>query len=435
MLSRKKDKTTKTGLAGKYIKKDSLNPEIKLINVWTTTEQKNTKSKNRQNDDAKNKLKINGSNSGSSNAFGNNIGQGKYTQNSQLALNKLSNKFSNMHLQQTSSPSPQQQQQQQQALDVSTAQYFHRTLAQSHPSSSQLVNQSDSQNNYVEIDTLETLLYQKQQSDQNENFQYSNYEISNYNDNNPIQQQPQQLDLGLASPIYENQAVVRRSESPIYSNTHNNPPSVSSLYSASQNLYSNLPSSSSTQAAYANLPSSIHHGLVPQIRSTPQYNLNVEELPLPPGWSVDYTLRGRRKYYIDHNTATTHWSHPLERDALPLFWQRVEAAGSVYYYNYITRQAQLHHPYWTTYYLPGYHFHNQAQPTIIHHQALVPANPLLNVNVPKWLKIYTKSSSEKDHIIKWNMFQVNQLMTINEMITKLFKEELHNIVLKYESMR
>ena len=56
-------------------------------------------------------------------------------------------------------------------------------------------------------------------------------------------------------------------------------------------------------------------------------------------------------------------------------------------------------------------------------------------NVPKWLKIYTKSSSEKDHIIKWNMFQVNQLMTINEMITKLFKEELHNIVLKYESMR
>lgn len=30
MLSRKsKDKTSKTGLAGKYIKKDSLNPEIK----------------------------------------------------------------------------------------------------------------------------------------------------------------------------------------------------------------------------------------------------------------------------------------------------------------------------------------------------------------------------------------------------------------------
>lgn len=66
----------------------------------------------------------------------------------------------------------------------------------------------------------------------------------------------------------------------------------------------------------------------------------------------------------------------------------------------------------------------------------MPANPLLNVEVPKWLRIYTRSSKEKDHIIKWNtMFQVHQLVYINEMITKLFKEEIHNIVLKYESLR
>lgn len=144
------------------------------------------------------------------------------------------------------------------------------------------MNQSDSQNNYVEIDTLETLLYQKNkqsQSDQNENFQYSNYELSNYSDSSQIQQQLDPLDL---SPIYENRAafpnnrrnlagngdqleVYAQKESPIYSNTHNNPSSVSSLYSASQNLYSNLPSNSANQqAAYANLPSSIHHGaLVP----------------------------------------------------------------------------------------------------------------------------------------------------------------------------
>lgn len=69
------------------------------------------------------------------------------------------------------------------------------------------------------------------------------------------------------------------------------------------------------------------------------------------------------------------------------------------------------------------------------HNALVPANPLLNVPVPKWLKIYTKSSSEKDYIIKWNMFQVHQLVYINEMIAKLFKEEIQMIVLKYESLR
>lgn len=56
-----------------------------------------------------------------------------------------------------------------------------------------------------------------------------------------------------------------------------------------------------------------------------------EELPLPPGWSVDYTLRGR-KYYIDHNAKTTHWSHPLEREGLPVGWQCVESPQYGIYY-------------------------------------------------------------------------------------------------------
>ena len=50
-------------------------------------------------------------------------------------------------------------------------------------------------------------------------------------------------------------------------------------------------------------------------------NHGSEDLPLPPGWSVDWTMRGR-KYYIDHNTNTTHWSHPLEREGLPPGWER-----------------------------------------------------------------------------------------------------------------
>lgn len=116
-----------------------------------------------------------------------------------------------------------------------------------------LASQSDSQNNYVEIDALESILYQKQQqSDQIDNFQqFSNaqYEINNYSDGNQLQvSQQQQLDMALSSPIYENQAIVRRSESPIYSNT------IQNLYSTSQNLYSNLPSNSSATSAYANMP-------------------------------------------------------------------------------------------------------------------------------------------------------------------------------------
>lgn len=56
-----------------------------------------------------------------------------------------------------------------------------------------------------------------------------------------------------------------------------------------------------------------------------------EELPLPPGWSVDYTMRGR-KYYIDHNTKTTHWSHPLEKEGLPTGWERIESPEYGVYY-------------------------------------------------------------------------------------------------------
>lgn len=55
------------------------------------------------------------------------------------------------------------------------------------------------------------------------------------------------------------------------------------------------------------------------------------ELPLPPGWSVDFTLRGR-KYYIDHNTKTTHWSHPLEKEGLPTGWERIESPEYGVYY-------------------------------------------------------------------------------------------------------
>lgn len=32
---------------------------------------------------------------------------------------------------------------------------------------------------------------------------------------------------------------------------------------------------------------------------------------LPPGWAVDCTKEGF-KYYIDHNTKTTQWTHPAE---------------------------------------------------------------------------------------------------------------------------
>jgi scaffold protein salvador len=66
-------------------------------------------------------------------------------------------------------------------------------------------------------------------------------------------------------------------------------------------------------------------------RSSSRNEQQQEELPLPPGWSVDFTLRGR-KYYIDHNTKTTHWSHPLEKEGLPTGWERIESPEYGVYY-------------------------------------------------------------------------------------------------------
>lgn len=80
---------------------------------------------------------------------------------------------------------------------------------------------------------------------------------------------------------------------------------------------------------------SIHIELTIQQKSTSTSSasnqIQDEELPLPPGWSIDYTLRGR-KYYIDHNAKTTHWSHPLEREGLPVGWQCIDSPQYGIYY-------------------------------------------------------------------------------------------------------
>lgn len=49
----------------------------------------------------------------------------------------------------------------------------------------------------------------------------------------------------------------------------------------------------------------------------------MDDASLPAGWTVDYTANGR-KYYIDHNTQTTHWNHPLEKDNLRYGWQNLD---------------------------------------------------------------------------------------------------------------
>jgi protein salvador-like protein 1 len=71
------------------------------------------------------------------------------------------------------------------------------------------------------------------------------------------------------------------------------------------------------------------HSGISLVSQNSSFRQSYEELP--PGWSTDYTMRGR-KYYIDHNTKTTHWSHPLEKEGLPTGWERVESPVHGVYY-------------------------------------------------------------------------------------------------------
>ncbi|XP_014772695.1 scaffold protein salvador [Octopus bimaculoides] len=166
-----------------------------------------------------------------------------------------------------------------------------------------------------------------------------------------------------------------------------------------------------------------------------------EELSLPPGWSLDWTVRGR-KYYIDHNTQTTHWSHPFEKDNLPMGWERIESKEyGVFYVNYILKVAQYHHPCAPV--LP----HQQniicaPQELVIPKQIeyrqsnlLVPANPYLHEEIPDWMYIYCKANQDHDHKLKWPLFRLGELEYFDALLTRLYKQELQNIVMQYENHR
>lgn len=173
---------------------------------------------------------------------------------------------------------------------------------------------------------------------------------------------------------------------------------------------------------------------------------SAEELPLPPGWTVDYTMRGRR-YYIDHNTKTTHWSHPYEKEGLPTGWERVDSPDhGIYYVNHVTQQAQYDHPCAPQYgqssppmgSTGGGHVQPPPPPrhTNFHqHSVLVPANPYLTEEIPKWLYIYSRAPPESDHKLKWNLFRLPELECFQAILNRLHRQELEELVMSYEVER
>ncbi|KAK1158769.1 hypothetical protein AOXY_G22511 [Acipenser oxyrinchus oxyrinchus] len=166
-----------------------------------------------------------------------------------------------------------------------------------------------------------------------------------------------------------------------------------------------------------------------------------DDLPLPPGWTMDWTIRGR-KYYIDHNTNTTHWSHPLEREGLPPGWEKVESAEfGVYYVDHINKRAQYRHPCAPS--VPRYDQPPPLPPPVTYQPrqadrnqpVLVPANPYHTAEIPDWLQVYARAPLKYDHILKWELFQLVDLDTYQGMLKLLFMKELERIVKSYEAYR
>ncbi|XP_052077107.1 membrane-associated guanylate kinase, WW and PDZ domain-containing protein 2-like isoform X2 [Mytilus californianus] len=127
------------------------------------------------------------------------------------------------------------------------------------------------------------------------------------------------------------------------------------------------------------------------------------EISLPMGWSYNWTFRGR-KYYIDHNKKTTHWSHPLIKDSLPTNWDRIESQEhGVYYVNLLTKTAKYEHPF-----VPS-SFQDEENQTTLEHISrntqkqkfnLVPGKAYRAHAMPYWLHVYLKDRQQCNHMVK-----------------------------------
>ncbi|MCP3665833.1 MAG: hypothetical protein GY696_25615 [Gammaproteobacteria bacterium] len=76
-----------------------------------------------------------------------------------------------------------------------------------------------------------------------------------------------------------------------------------------------------------------------------------------------------------------------------------------------------------------------AQSLGYHHNVLVPANPYLHEEIPIWLRVYFKASPSLDHKLKWELFSLSELDCFDAMLNRLFRDELEELVMRYERIR
>lgn len=170
--------------------------------------------------------------------------------------------------------------------------------------------------------------------------------------------------------------------------------------------------------------------------------LNQLDLSLPPGFEVAWTPDGR-KYYIDHNTESTDWCHPLEKAGLPDGWEKIESPNfGVYYVNHNLKVTQYEHPA-KTQFIQQHHQQDirasdngrQESQAIPAQNPLVPASPYISEEIPEWLQVYAKASPEYDCFLKWDLFRYAELDCWQAMLKRLYKKEVEQVVMRHEEYR
>lgn len=57
------------------------------------------------------------------------------------------------------------------------------------------------------------------------------------------------------------------------------------------------------------------------------------------------------------------------------------------------------------------------------------------LEIPVWLSVYSQAAQNLDHKLRWEMFRLPELDCFNAMLTRIYKQELEEIVMRYEVYR
>ncbi|XP_073814859.1 scaffold protein salvador isoform X2 [Musca autumnalis] len=418
MLSRKKDKNAaahKEGVVGKYVKKDTP-PEIPVINVWSFDDQRTKQKSKTLQRCASASPSCDGGSGGTLSGRGRSgsVSRNTYTDtqpdyyHARRAKSQLppstSSMRSNLPPPQTIQPTrrmqPQLQQQQSQHRHQFQQQYQPAVSSHSFYSTNNLDmagnhnHLASSSSNYVNIEQIDRM--RRQQS----------------------------------SPL-------QHSQSSYYSSNQKHANSFDGHTNVMRDRLDSF------QSNMLQLP----RGATPRPQTPPhqhyQQQHQQQQQSHHPPLAQSYSSESYPIYENPYRVSNTLTPPVHEREGLPVGWRTVVSnVHGTYYENQYTGQCQRQHPCLTSYYVyttsaePPKAIRPETYTPPAHtHNALVPANPYLLEEIPKWLVVYSEADSSKDHMLQFNMFSLQELECFDGMLVRLFKQELGTIVGFYERYR